>query len=271
MRRLATLLGCLPLVLGPGVGGADAARPAAEWSDDDLGVVLGRYVDGRGLVDYDAVVRDRAPLDRYVARLAETSPDNRPGLFPSAADRLAYWMNAYNALVLARVVEAWPVGGVREIRPLFGVFWLDRHTVGGKRFTLRGLENDVIRERFGDPRIHVGINCASLGCPPLPRRAWRGATLDADLDAAARRFVADGRYVEIDRDARVLRVSKIFEWFEDDFTGWMERNGLGGGVAGWIARYLPEEAAPPDLGSYRIVYREYDWSINDSGRDRGGS
>jgi hypothetical protein len=243
------------------VGGARADS----WSYADLDHVLGRYVSEDGLVDYHGLASDHGPLDRFVEALARSSPDNRPDLFSTEADRLAYWMNAYNALMLARVVEAWPVESVREIKPLYGVFWAERHTLGGERWTLQGLENKVIRKRFRDPRIHFAINCASAGCPALPAQAWRPETLDADLDAAARRFVADPEKVAVDERAGVIRLSRIFKWFEKDFTGWLEDHRIDhpNGVVDYVARYLPEERRDRfDPSRLRIEWMDYDWAIN---------
>lgn len=249
-------------MLGLGWLGSAAAE---SWSYADLDSVLQRYVSEDGRVDYPGLVGDHGPLDRFVEALARSSPDNRPELFPTEADRLAYWMNAYNALMLARVVQAWPVESVKKIKPLYGVFWAERHTLGGERWTLRGLENKVIRKRFRDPRIHFAINCASAGCPALPRLAWRPETLEVDLEAAARRFVADPEKVLVDEEAKVIRLSSIFKWFEEDFTGWLADRGIDhpNGVLDYVAIYLPEERrARFDPSRFRVVWMEYDWGIN---------
>jgi hypothetical protein len=216
-------------------------------------------------VDYEGLTRDRAALDRFVEALGRSSPDSHPGLFPTAADRLAYWMNAYNALMLGRVVDAWPVGSVREIKMAYGVFWMEKHTLGGQRRTLRGLENKIIRRRFGDPRIHFAINCASAGCPALPRRAWRPETLEADLEAASRRFIADPDNVRIDRESGVIHLSEIFKWFTEDFTDWLDGRGIqyANGVVDYVWRYLPEQQREGlDPAQLRIKWIDYDWSIN---------
>jgi hypothetical protein len=243
---------------------------AAAWDDADLDRVLGRYVDDEGFVDYEGLVAHRAPLDRYVEALGRTSPDSDPDRFPTREDRLAYWMNAYNALMLHRVVEAWPIGSVREIRAAYGVFWREKHRLGGEKWTLRGLENKIIRDRFDEPRIHFAINCASRGCPALPRRAWRPETLDADLEAAARRFVADESNVRFDFERRVVELSSIFKWFDKDFTRWLDARGIEPrhGVLTWVVRYLPEPAGGVEwpsadaLDDWTVEWIPYDWSVN---------
>jgi len=171
LRRWAVVLPVL-LAVVPATAGTDTAFPY-----DDLDAVLDRHVSDDGLVDYDSLSGDRGPLDRFVAALGRVSPDNHPERFDSDEARLAYWMNAYNALMLRRVVDAWPIASVKKIKPAYGVFWMEKHDLGGERWTLRGLENKVIRDRFDEPRIHFGINCASASCPALPRRAWPAGSI----------------------------------------------------------------------------------------------
>jgi hypothetical protein len=237
------------------------------WSYDDFDYVLEGYVSPEGLVDYEGLTSDRTALDRFVEALGRTSPDSHPDLFTTEAERLAYWMNAYNALMLKRVVDAWPIDSVRQIKPVYGVFWMEKHTLGGERWTLRGLENKIIRRRFRDPRIHFAINCASTGCPALPTRAWRPDTLDADLDKATRRFIANPDKVWIDREAGVIHLSRIFEWFTEDFTGWLDGRGIAhtNGVLDYVLRYLPEgQRVGLDTARFEVEWIDYDWSVNDA-------
>ena len=263
MRRVGGLVALL--VLCAVFGWAPAHGEPTAWSYADLDYVLERYVGDDGRVDYAGLIGDRARLDRYVASLAAVSPDSHPQRFSGDAERLAYWINAYNALMLARVVQAWPIRSVKEIRLAFGVFWLERHELGGTSWSLRGLENKIIRGRFDEPRIHFAINCASAGCPALPRRAFRAETLEADLDHAARRFIGDPRHVRIDRDRGAIHLSRIFKWFEDDFTGWLERrqSERAHGLLDYIKLYLPEEHTRTwDPKHLKIEFLEYDWAIN---------
>jgi hypothetical protein len=245
-----------------------AAVPVAAegWDYGDLDHVLGRYVDEEGFVDYHGLAQDHARLDRYVEEMARVSPDSDPDRFPTTGDALAYWINAYNALMLRRVVEAWPVASVRDIRALYGVFWRDKHRLGGRKLSLRGLENQIIRERFAEPRIHFAINCASRGCPALSRKAWRAETLEADLDAAARRFIANESNVRFDPERRLVELSSIFRWFDGDFIAWMESSGFEAprGVLDYVLRYLPAERreAWGDPDDLRVEWIDYDWSIN---------
>jgi len=258
-RTLAVALVTLTFVDGAARAGVE--DPAADWNQ-----VLGRFVDGRGFVDYAGLAAARAPLDRYVAWLATTSPDSAPALFPAPQDRLAYWLNAYNALVIRGVLErgidtpsVWGDG-------LFGIgfFTARSWTLGGSRISLKKLEDDVVRGRFHDPRVHAALNCASVGCPRLPQRAFEGATLDAELDAAMRTFVGETRNCTVDRGRGVVVLSKIFDWFGDDFVDYERAQGTPAPtVVDYVNRYRSlDDQVPPGL---RVEFRPYDKRLNRQG------
>ncbi len=242
-------------------GFAAAGFSHAEWTG-----VLERFVDNQGLVDYAGLSRDRGALDRYLASLASSSPDSSPSQFPARDDQLAYWLNAYNALVIAGVLErgvdtmsVWGDG-------LFGIgfFTVERGTLGGRRWSLKHLEDDVVRDRFRDPRIHAALNCASVSCPRLMRRAFDGATLQKDLAAAMTEFVADERNCRFDAATRTVRLSKIFDWFTRDFVGFEKAMGTSTPtVLDYVNRYRAQgERVPTDS---RLKFFEYDKRLNRQG------
>lgn len=223
-------------------------------------MVQGR-VSAIGEVDYAAIKADRASLDHYVRLLEESSPDNRPELFPSRGHQLAYWLNAYNAFVTQAVAAHYPTRSVRDLGAVYSFFWRKNHTAGGVRMSLRRLENEIIRKRFADPRIHFAIVCASLSCPRLHTEAFSGDRLEEQLDRLARQFINERRNLTIDPAAGQVTLSKIFEWFQGDF---------GQPLLDYVLRYTNAEntrllrelrarKAP------RIRFHEYDWSINDPG------
>lgn len=204
-------------------------------------------------VDYAALVRSRE-LDRLVTQLAASQPAklDRPA-------RLAFWINAYNILTLDLVRKHYPVPSIHDVGSLFSPVW-ERPvaTIEGRVITLDTIEHAILRP-MGEPRIHAAIVCASKSCPPLRRAPFRPETLDADLDEAVRRFLANpAKGVAIDRDARAIRVSKIFDWFEEDFAAQ-------GGVRTWLAAHLPAPDAEWLRGpgrDARLRYFDYDWSLN---------
>lgn len=255
LRRLLVLTTMLPFVPLPASAGT--------LSHQDWTAILERFVDERGRVDYIGLSRDRGALDRYLDRLAATSPDSQPAHFPTRNDQLAYWINAYNAVVVAGVLDrgvetpsVWGDG-------FFGIgfFTVERANLGGEKMSLKELEDDIVRARYRDPRVHAALNCASIGCPRLPRRAFEGATLDAELDAAMREFVAEPRNCRIDSGAATAWLSKIFDWFEDDFLDFERRQGEARpSLTRYVNRFRARDAQIP--GSLRVRFLDYDKRLN---------
>ncbi len=243
-----------------------AAGRAEPFSHSDWTAVLQRFVDARGFVDYRGLTDDRSDLDRYLASLARTSPDSDPAAFPTRDDALAYWINAYNAFVFAGVLDRGP--GTESVwgDGFFGLgfFTAHRYVAGGRTFSLKELEDDVVRGRFHDPRVHAALNCASRGCPRLPQRAFEGNGLDRQLDDAMREFVAARRNCTLDREHRTVYLSKIFDWFEDDFVAFEHRHGTPAPtVVDYVNRYRPAtDRVPP---GFRIRFLAYDKRINRQG------
>jgi Protein of unknown function, DUF547 len=216
-------------------------NPDAAWAR-----VLAAYVDERGRVDFAGLASHRADLDSYVAYIAVTPPD-------SIADpkrRLAYLVNAYNALSMYNVLDS----GIPERLDLFGrvqFFWLKRVVVGGEAISLYDLENEKIRP-MGDERVHFALNCMSVSCPRLPQAAFDGASLDRQLDAAARAFFAEPRNVMVDPTHREIWLSKILSFYTEDFL--RKAPSLIDYVARWRGEQLPKD--------YEIRFFPYDWTIN---------
>jgi hypothetical protein len=252
-----------------------AGRP---FSHAELDRVQQRFVDERGRVDYAGLAADRGDLDTYYRRLAAVSPHSHPVRFPRPVDELAYWINAYNASVLVAVLEAWPIDSIGDVKPplalrpvlwgksaMAGFFVFQDVVLGDETINLLDLENKVIRP-YGDPRIHFAINCASIGCPRLPRRAFSAEGLDGELDREARRFFADPEKLRIDHEARVVHLSSILDWFEGDFSDWLKQHGPGGPptLLAYIRRYVSaERQAEIDRAlDYDIEFIEYDWGLN---------
>lgn len=264
MKRRTLVLG-LFLLAFPTTGWAQAA------SDPDAAyeALLQRYVsevpDGINRVDYAGwhkSVGDRRALDDYIARTSMRKPSQM-----QRTEAMSFWANLYNAVTLKVVLDAFPVSSIRDIK---SDAWLDpkaylgpwrqqRVTVEGRRLSLDDIEHTIMRPTFKDPRVHYMVNCASIGCPNLMARAWRPATLDADLNSAARNFINHPRAVTL-LPSGALKVSSIYKWFMDDF---------GGNDAGVIA-HLRSFARPELLRALSkvstIAEDGYDWSLNSASR-----
>ncbi len=248
--------------------GAGAAPSTARTSFDhsDFERLLQQYVDDEGWVDYAGLKRDRAALDAYLARLATAQPDSL-----ARGDRLALYINAYNAFTLADVLDT-VYGKAAGVKEVSGFFDRKRHPIGGEELTLDEIESQG--RNLGDPRIHFAVVCASTSCPKLQRFAYTGAQLDQQLDRATREFLADpNRGLRVDAKKGSLYLSSIFKWYAGDFTG--AQSGVsrllartkavvsGSEITGYVRAYAPPEAQRfLDAGSPSVHYLDYDWSLN---------
>jgi hypothetical protein len=241
-----------------------ALQAAPAFSYDDWNKVLGKYVDARGYVNYDALAKDRGDLDRFIAAVEKTSPRSNPELFPTKNARLAYWLNAYNAQVFKGVLSRGPEKESVWKGGLFSgySFFVGMDIVlGGEKLNLKKLEDKTVREEFKDPRVHAALNCASKGCPRLPQVAFDPEKLDEQLDAGMRGFVAETRNVTIDDAAKTVTFSKILDWFSGDFIGYETRNGdPDGNQIDYVNRY--RGTLPKVPKGYSIKFFEYDKGVN---------
>jgi len=272
--RLVLVLACF-LSACTTVPVPESAAPAGEtFRHETLDGFLERFVDDYGRVDYAAASDDRGDLERYLAAVAARSPDSHPELFPTQGERLAYWLNGYNAWVLRAVLEYYPIESVKDVpKPralllggLARFFVGQKATLGGDRMSFHHLENGIVRERFAEPRIHFALSCASQSCPQLPAEAFDPMSLERQLDRAARRFVRDERNVRVDERAREVWLSAIFDRYEGDFTSWLEgaHPERPATLLSYVALYA-EGGLAEDLlecDDCKLNFFEYDWGLN---------
>jgi hypothetical protein len=205
-------------------------------------------------VDY-AALRRSSDWRALVASLAAADP----ACLSSRAERLAFWIDAYNVLAIDWIARSEPVGSIRELGSLLRPVWKrEAGRIGGRAYTLDEIEHGILRE-LSEPRIHAAIVCASVSCPSLAREPYRPEALDAQLDAALRRFLADPRKgSRLDAERGVLVLSPIFDWFSEDFAA-------AGGALAFVRPHLPDATrawlAAHD-GRVRLEYFAYDWSLN---------
>lgn len=258
LSTLSTLsmLAALPALATQPTGPGTETFDHRDWT-----TVLQRFVDERGRVDYRGLAEDRAVFDRYIERIETVGPSSRPDLFPTRDHALAYYLNAYNAQVFAGVLSRGPEeksvwSGLVSGLNFFGRM---RITVDGEKMNLNRLENELIREGFRDPRIHAALNCASIGCPPLPRTAFEAEGLQQRLDEVMAAWVNDPAHCAVDPAARRVDLNKIFDWFDDDFLDYERSRGVEDpNLVDYLNRYL-ENTIPRD---YEVRFLPYDKDIN---------
>lgn len=248
MRRLLLILTALALFTPALVAAPATAHAEDVIAHDAFDALLEEYVDRRGRVAYAklrADKEDRAALASYVAQVAEADVAKH-----SKKARLAFYINAYNALVIHAIVEQWPVESVMKVP---GFFKKTRHGVAGKKMTLDELENGIIRPKFKDARIHFVLVCGAESCPRLRREALTEESVHGVMGRAAREFINSATRVEGGK----VHTSKLFEWFASDF----ERDE--GSVARYLAKYFKgEQRDAIASGELELTFDEYDWAIN---------
>lgn len=221
-----------------------------------------------GEVNYAALRTQPEPLLRFVASMAEYGPKTAPDQFPTKADKLAYYINAYNALVIYAVLATGVKESVHEVRGVFepvagfGFFYGLRFKLDGDSVHLYGLENDILR-KMDDARIHAAINCASGSCPPLRKEPFEPSRLEQQLEAVTRSWIAHPGHVRVSQSK--IELNPIFSWFESDFVEHAKRVGAEPSILGFIEHHLPTEdrASLRKAGSNTpIHFYEYDWSLN---------
>jgi Protein of unknown function, DUF547 len=260
MNRYAmhvTHLSLLALMLmASGIARAEEC-PKIDHEHGAWNVVLQRWVSG-GLVDYTALQGEaRAPLEAYLNELSATCAIDYVKW--SREQRLAFWINAYNAFTVQLMVDHYPVSSIRKIGLLPGAAFRRRFIpmpgLKGEVIALNDIEHGTLRADFREPRIHFALVCASLGCPALPNEAYTASDLNRQLDEQARSFLSDTSKNRFDPTTNTLYLSPIFDWFRADFEV------VAGSVSAYVARYLDD----PRISSpgVRIEYTEYDWSLND--------
>jgi hypothetical protein len=248
-RTLCSLL----LVLLAGSAAAKDYDPAAQVDHSAFDALLASYVqaDGVRYAEWHASTPDRVRLDEYLAVLAAAEPSKL-----TRYQRLAFWLNAYNALTLDLVLDHYPVKSIKDVDSP----WKRKVvTVEGRELSLDEIENEIIRPGWKEPLVHFALNCAAVSCPPLRAEAYDGRRLHDQLEEQAKSFLADSTTNFVDAKGK-LHLSKIFDWYRRDFE--QEKVSL----VDWLRPYLPalEGRAAKDV---KIDFADYDWSLNEAKRE----
>ncbi len=208
--------------------------------------VISQHVDN-GVVDYPAIGKN-SDYQNYLVSL-------KPAVkFQSTNQALSYWINAYNALAIQGILDG------RSPSSFFGkigYFYNAEYTVNGLTINLYNLEHDYILT-LGEPRVHFALNCASASCPILESNIYRKEILEQQLEQVAIKFINDTSRNRFDYQTKTAYLSKIFDWFEDDFAK------HSGTVQNYLALYISDAKISNALANneFTIEYLEYDWSLN---------
>lgn len=220
-------------------------------------------------VHYAGFAADRAALKAYLDSLSAVGPAVF-GAWPKA-ERQAFLINAYNAFTVELILTRWPdLKSIKDLGSLFSSPWKPKWiALLGTKVSLDDIEHAMLRKRgdYDDPRVHFAVNCASIGCPALREEAFVAARLEAQLDEQALRFMSDRTRNRWDAPRGRLELSKIFDWYGEDFR--LGHRGIAS-LPVFAARYAERLAdAPADrerirAGAPEIAFADYDWALNDA-------
>lgn len=221
----------------------------AKWTG-----LLKKHVNEEGLVDYKGFIKDKDELQSFLDKLAA----NPPAKDWSEHDKIAYWLNAYNAFTIKLIVDHYPVKSIKDLGPKHQIIFINTpwdkkfFKIGGKTMTLNRIEHRILRSEFREPRIHFALNCASLSCPKLRREAYTGRDLDEQLTDQAKSFMRDPKRNE--PDASKPRLSAIFDFYGKDMRKWSGKT-----LVEYINQYSPVRIK----ADAEIEYLEYNWNLNE--------
>jgi hypothetical protein len=256
---------------------AEGASPPMNYAA--YAAALQHYVNDIGLVNYKGLKAKSTDLDAFTTALAALEPTMYDRW--SDKDKIAFWLNVYNAFTLQAIITHYPVqlpllGSLRfpsnSIRQIPGVWTALRFAVMGQHMTLDEIEHETLRKQFNEPRIHMALVCAAMGCPPLRNEPYTGDKLEAQLAHQTRRMLGHPLKFRIDRKAGQVYLSSIFKWFGDDFVKTYGTNRKFAGhsdtekaVLHFISQHLDDNDHNYLIsGQYGLKYLDYDWSLNET-------
>ena len=255
-----------------------ASGTAAQFDHSKFDTLLQKYVSD-GMVNYREIKANPRLLNEYLAQLENINSSDFQTW--SRNEQMAFWINAYNAITIEGIIRNYPIqwGGllsqirfpqnsIRQISDFWDTVFIP---VMGKDITLNQIEHNILRREFGDPRIHFAIVCASLGCPKLVSYAFRGDSIDKQLNQVTRDFINNPDKVRLDREDGTLYLSSIFDWYKEDFPATPSaKEQLGKynkdeqGVIEFVLKYLPEAQQNYIVKNQpSIKYLKYDWALNE--------
>lgn len=208
--------------------------------------ILKKYVSVNGNVNYKGLSENITDLNKYLALIKS----NHPIPSWSSDDKLAYWINAYNAFTIELIIKNYPLNSIKDIKQDNLSAWdMKFIKIGKKVYSLNEIEHNIIRKDFNEPRIHFGVNCASYSCPRLLNRAFTSDNVKVQLEILTKEFINDTKHNKITN--KKVELSQIFNWFKEDFT-------KDGTLIDYLNKYSNIKISP----DAEVKFIEYNWSLN---------
>lgn len=196
-----------------------------------------------GKVAYDAIYKNPSTLNELLKIAESISVEkNNPNTYQ------AFWINAYNLLVIKGLVDKYPTKSPLDHS---GFFDKNKYNIAGKKVTLNEIENNLLRGNFKEPRFHFVLVCGAVGCPPLIDQAYLPETLDSQMETQTK-IAINGNFIRVNNKKKRVEVSQIMEWYKEDF---ITKNS---NEIDFLNKYLNEKLE----SNYKLNYFPYDWTIN---------
>jgi hypothetical protein len=268
MRKI--LIVALALFALAGTGSQGAQEPGVVLGPFD--VILDTYVRD-GYVYYRALKLERRRLDEYVRQLGATDVDKR-----TRAEQMAFWLNAYDALVLQTVIDGYPAPRrsneypQRSIRQTPGSFEKLSHRVAGRTLTLDQIEQTIL-PKFNDPRLYFALGRGAVGGGRLRSESFAADTIEKQLAEVASECVTRAECIQVDAATNKLMASAIFSWHEKEFVAayadkaaplYASRSPIERAILAFVApKLLQTERDFLEKNMFQLAYKPFDWSLND--------
>lgn len=205
---------------------------------------------GQVLVNYKQLKKHPEELFAYIEQMENVSKDEFKQFTNN--QKLAFWINAYNAYTIQLIIKNYPVKSIKDIGGLFLSAWgIDFINLLGKKMSLDDIEHKTIRKNFKEPRIHFAVNCASISCPSLLQEAYNAEHLNSQLEFSAKRFLTNSNKNYYNKKEKAYYLSKIFKWYGADFNAKYK------GYIRYIQKYLKAPENTP------VEWLDYDWTLNE--------
>ena len=243
--------------------------------------LLNKYVKN-AKVNYEGFIDSRAEFKTFLKALGSVNENDYEGW--TEEQKLAFWINAYNAFTIKAIIDHYPI---KRSFSLVGIFYAPSDSIlqikgvwtklqfraAGKMVTLDEIEHETLRKKFNEPRIHMAINCASLSCPDLSDEAYVPERLEQQLAQASINFINNpDKGVFVNEQNGKVKFSKIFKWFGDDFINNYGSKKLfnnyslkQNAVLNFTVDYLESQQTKEYLmnNKLKIGYLGYDWHLNE--------
>ncbi|MEW5820811.1 MAG: DUF547 domain-containing protein [Cyanobacteriota bacterium] len=229
--------------------------------------VLRKYVDNKGLVNYRGLINDRAYLDIFIYEASKIGTGDFS--YFSYEDKLAFWINIYNALTIKTILDNYPVSSIKNIS---GALKKKTNIVLGQKISLEFIEKEILQKQFDEPKIHMAICCATMGGPGLLNEPYRGTYITTQLADQSRKFLKDPDKLQIDIMNSQINISPIFQWYGKEFIKnySTDKKFIGidktqRAVMNFIDTYSDKDLKKYLYSKrYYIGYLDYNWELNET-------